>query len=250
MNPFDPYFARIRDYVGVLGAGGRTRRAWSARTLKASAETEAASPKGVILKEDTALELGGPKTASSTFLLVTEDTSLVDDGAITLVGPDVCDTLGERLPFGQVTLMGAPSMSQLAQPALERAVHAGERVPGYVARSTSGRIWSRVSRDALGAGFSLRTLGESIVHQSRGSVPAAAVEVLFVTSSEGDVQQLETIGAQVRKLSHDLRRERLRQTADGVYECESGISCEVCPDSVVCSQIREIIVIRKRAGAP
>jgi hypothetical protein len=71
-------------------------------------------------------------------------------------------------------------------------------------------------------------------------------EILFVTSSVEDVQNLEKIGAQVRKLSHDLRRERFKQITDGEYECESNISCDVCPDIEVCSEIRQILIIRKK----
>jgi hypothetical protein len=73
-----------------------------------------------------------------------------------------------------------------------------------------------------------------------------AAEILFVTSSIEDVQGLESIGAQVRKLSHDLRRERIIQTANGELECETAISCDVCPDNEVCTEIRKLVTIRKK----
>jgi CO dehydrogenase/acetyl-CoA synthase beta subunit len=247
MNAFDPYFARIREYTAALAKSGRTTRVWSAGAPGAYLATVAEASSTVILKEDTGVELGGPGASSSTFILWTDDISFVREGTTTLVGPDIQQTQGEHAPFAQVTLIACPSLGNDAQPALERAIHGAERLPGYMARGTGGRIWSRVSHEALAAGFSLRALGDNIVHQLRRSFPAAIVEMLFVTSSDEDVRQLDTIGAQVRKLSHDLRRERLRATADGAYECESGISCEVCPDNVVCSQIREMIVIRKKA---
>jgi CO dehydrogenase/acetyl-CoA synthase beta subunit len=248
MNPFDPYFPRIREYVARLAGSGRAVRVWSADTQGPFPDTNAANSGTVILKEDTGVELGGPRTASSTFILWTEDPSLVHEGTITLVGPDIPEIPSEGTPFAQVNLIACPSRGSGGQAAVERAIHLAERMPGYMARSTGGRIWSRVSREALEGGFSLSTLGERIVRQLHESVAAAVVEMLFVTSSDVDVQQVETIGAQVRKLSHDLRRERLKQTADGAYECERGISCEACPDSVVCSQIREMIVIRKKAA--
>jgi len=199
------------------------------------------------------VELGGPQTAGSTFVMWTEDVSIVSDGRITLVGPDVVEAKGGRLPFGQVTLVGGLALSKEIHPRLEREQYAAERVPGYMVRSTGGRIWSRVSREALDGGFSLRLLGATIICHIRTKLPpVTAAEILFVTSSVEDVQNLERIGAQVRKLSHDLRRERLKETAketaDGKYECESDISCEVCPDNEVCSEIREIVVIRKKAG--
>ena len=50
-------------------------------------------------------------------------------------------------------------------------------------------------------------------------------------------------------LSHDLRRERLKQVSDDVYECQTGVSCDVCADNEVCTEIREIVVIRKGAAS-
>ena len=43
----------------------------------------------IVLKEDTWLELGNPKTSSTAPVLVTDSLDLVDDGAITLIGPDI-----------------------------------------------------------------------------------------------------------------------------------------------------------------
>ena len=155
------------------------------------------------------------------------------------------------IPFGQVILIGGVSLNKELQPGLERDLRDAECVPGYGVRSTGGRIWSRVSREARDNGFSLRRLGSTILSQLRRSQTAVtAAEIVFVTSSAEDVQSLERIGAQVRKLSHDLRRERLKQVSDDVYECQTGVSCEVCTDSEVCTDIRQIVAIRKGGSTP
>jgi len=249
MNPFDPYFERIREYENHLKNNGRSVRVWHARPFDNTEGTPQQTYSPIVLKENTAVELGGPQTAGSTFMMWTEDVSLVSDGRITLVGPDVVEAKGGRLPFGQVMLAGGLALSKEIPPRLEREQYAAERVPGYMVRSTGGRIWSRVSYEALDNGFSLRLLGAAILCHIRAKIsPVTVAEILFVTSSVEDVQNLERIGAQVRKLSHDLRWERIKQTADGKYECESDISCEVCPDNEVCSEIREILVIRKKGS--
>jgi CO dehydrogenase/acetyl-CoA synthase beta subunit len=246
MNPFDPYFALIRDYVKDLRDRGRTTRFWTSMSVEDADGSTAGHSQGIILMDETAVELGGPRAASSTFVLWTNDLSLISDGTTTLVGPDIPELQDTRPSFGQVTLLGGPTLGRDAQPRLERAVHAAERAPGYMARSTGGRIWSRVSRQAVRARFSFGALGSGILRSLSTMTPAiAASEIIFVTSSEDDVRALERIGAQVRKLAHDLRRERLRETTDGSYECENPVSCEACPDNDVCSEIREILVIRK-----
>jgi CO dehydrogenase/acetyl-CoA synthase beta subunit len=249
MNPFDLYFSRLREYEDDLRRRGRSVRVWFSGPADAAEPAGLSSLEGIILKDDTALELGGPGTASSTFILWTDDISLVSKGTITLVGPDIPRVKGPNLPFGQVALLGGPALDKNAQPKLERALHTAERVPGYMVRSTGGHIWARVSRRAKSTGFSFRALGSRILENIHAAAPeVTAAEILFVTSSADDVTALERMGEQVRKLSHDLRRERLRETADGAYECENEVSCEACPDSEVCSEIREMLVIRKRGA--
>jgi CO dehydrogenase/acetyl-CoA synthase beta subunit len=143
------------------------------------------------------------------------------------------------------------SLNKELQPGLERDLRDAEGVPGYAVRSTGGRIWSRVSHQARERGFSLPRLGSTILDQLHWKQAAVTTaEIVFVTSSVEDVQSLERIGTQVRKLSHDLRRERLKQVSDDVYECQSGIACDVCTDNEVCTDIRQIVAIRKGGSTP
>ena len=250
MALFDPYFALIRDCEDDLRIKGRVVRSWAADRPRLGEQAQTTPQSPLILKEDTAVELGGPATTGTTFMIWTGDMSLVSDGRVTLIGPDITETTANVLPFGQVMLVAGLSLNKEVQPRLERDLREAEAIPGYAARSTGGRIWSRVSREARDQGFSLRGLGGTILSQLRQkqSVVAAA-EILFVTSSVEDVQSLERIGAQVRKLSHDLRRERLKQVSDDVYECRSGVSCDVCADNEVCTDIRQIVAIRKSSTA-
>jgi len=246
MALFDPYFALIRDFEDDLRIKGRIVRVWSADLRQIEDKSESENKPPLILKEDTAVELGGPATAGTTFLLWTDDVSLVSDERVTLIGPDINETTASVLPFGQVMLVAGSSLSHEAQPRLERDLREAEALPGYSVRSTGGRIWSRVSLEARDGGFSLRRLGSAVLSQLHCRQAAVtAAEIIFVTSSVEDVQSLEKIGAQVRKLSHDLRRERLKQVSDDVYECRSSVSCDVCADNEVCTDIRQIVAIRK-----
>jgi len=250
MALFDPYFALMRDYEDDLRIKGRIVRSWSADQSRPAEDDETQTKSTLILKEDTAVELGGPATAGTTFLLWTNDVSLVSDGRVSLIGPDITETTEPVIPFGQVMLVAGSSLNKELQPRLERDLRDAEGVPGYAVRSTGGRIWSRVSQQARDNGFSLRRLGSTVLSQLRRKQAAVtAAEILFVTSSVEDVQSLERMGAQVRKLAHDLRRERLKQVSEDVYECRSGVSCDVCADNEVCTDIRQIVAIRKSSTA-
>jgi CO dehydrogenase/acetyl-CoA synthase beta subunit len=250
MNTFDPYFEQIKGYESNLSDRGAIVRTWFAELNRARPGGERSSP--LILKENTAFELGGPLTASSRFILRAANASLVSHRKVTLIGPDLTEIRRGVLPFGQVIMVAGPFLDGQNRLKVERTLSVAEQIPGYMVRSIGGKIWSRVSFEAVDNGFSLQTLGSSIVaHLSAAlSDVLTAAEVLFVTSSVADVYELERIGAQVRKLDHDLRRQRLIKTAESEYQCKSDISCEACPDNDVCNEIRRIYTIRKKGGRP
>jgi len=238
MNPFDPYFARINYYVDELREKNRTVRVWFAGTPAPTVNSSAESRWPRVLKEDTAVELGGPLTAGTVFFLCTDKVSLISDRRITLVGPDITETMGKVLPFGQVVLVARPTLTKGITPELENELYNSGKIPGYMVRSTGGHIWSRVSYQARDDGFSLKLLGCAILDHIRRNVTAASVaEVLFVTSSVSDVQELEKIGILVRKVAHDLRRERIKQASDGAFQCELDGACDICPNSKICAEI-------------
>ena len=79
-----------------------------------------------------------------------------------------------------------------------------------------------------------------------GMPKVQAVEVVFVTSSKEDVQQLDGIAAQVRKIAKDIVAKAWKAKGIDILECTFGWDCTSCPDRPVCDDIREIITVRKQ----
>jgi len=250
MNALDAYVTRLREYESELVSRGRDQRVWFQDLLRPPGRCSGQGVTPLVLKENTSVELGGPRTAGTSFVLCTEDPDQVLDGRIMLIGPDVPELRqsgGAGVPFGQVVLAAGPGMAAGTYVELERELQAATRIPGYMVRGGGDRIWARVSAEACDAGFSFRALGGEMISHIRGAVAGMeAAEILFITSGLDDVAELQSIGSQVRKLSHDLRRQRLKLVAEGIYECETAVSCEVCPDNPVCAEIRQMVVIRKK----
>jgi hypothetical protein len=69
-----------------------------------------------------------------------------------------------------------------------------------------------------------------------------ATEVLFVTSSKEDVDQLDGIAADVRKFSGEVKK--LIRQQDGTYDCTE-YDCDSCDDRPVCDSVREWIKLRR-----
>jgi len=108
----------------------------------------------IILKEDTFVELGPPNRASCTVVLMITETDLVNDGRITLAGPDIQESSGKTLPIGQVLIVTGAGLSNEHYMELEQCQYISNRLPGYMIRFVPRRMWSRVSKMAAEKGFS------------------------------------------------------------------------------------------------
>ena len=251
MSIFDPYFKKLAEYVEGLRGKGRQILEINCPTghddLRAGL-TVKVGPKssgGVILRSDTYTELGSPEAGSSAFMIWTDDTSLIHDRHITLIGPDIPQSEGASLPFGQVLMVAGTDLSIKEHGELERSQYVGDQIEGYMIKSVPQRTWSRVSREAVDKGFNFETLGRALMSIYKSAVPSIqAMEVLFVTSDKKDVELLDNIGKQVQEISENITKETWKAKGFDI-ECFSALDCDSCPDREVCDDIKKMINVRK-----
>lgn len=110
MHIFDDDIARLRSYVESRRSSDQPVRVFDL------ADEEPRQPissgqgaSTIVFSEDTHLELGHPGSFSTAPVLVTEDLGLVNDGAITLIGPDVSEISGQR-SFAQILIIGSEDL--------------------------------------------------------------------------------------------------------------------------------------------
>jgi CO dehydrogenase/acetyl-CoA synthase beta subunit len=244
------HLPRVRDYVARKKAQGREVRETDCDTrgdrLVAGIPVRVGPDvrEGIILQEDAFVELGNPGIASSSFVVWSDEISSVVDGRITCIGPDIPQSEGQSLPFGQVMIVSGSELEEAHYPELERTQYSSDQIEGYMLRSVPRRVWSRVSKDAAARGFCFDTLGRALMSVFRGKHPLLeATEVVFVTSSKEDVVQLDAIGADVRKFTGELKK--LVRQQDDSYDCVD-YDCDTCDDRPVCDSIRELTRMRRK----
>jgi len=252
MAVLDPYIHKLGEYVDEERVKGRQVREFDIpltinelkKSLPIRVGTKASS--GLILRGDTFLELGNPDAGSCAFLLWTDKPELIRDGKITLIGPDIQESAGESLPFGQVIMAGGAGLSEQEHATLEQGQYVSDQIEGYMIRSTSQHIWSRVSKDAAAKGFSFDILGRALMTIFKSSSPKVqALEIVFITSEKEDIQRLDIIAEQVRKIGKDITRETWLARGIDILECTLGWDCSSCSDKPVCDEIREVVTVRK-----
>lgn len=248
MGVFDLYINQIAEYIDELKRKNRKSRIFeiqfpvnrSKEELPIHFDQRAKSE--IILRADTHIELGGPSTSSCAFTLWTRNQSLINNGRITLVGPDIQNSSG-TLPFGQILIIGGENLEDKDHDALEMSSYIGNQIEGYMIRSTPGNIWARVSRAAVENGFSFETLGRSLMYIYKSNHPEInSMEILFVTSGDEDVKLLNSIEAQVKKIGKEITRTNWEIKG---YDIDCVLDCSTCDDKPVCDDIREVLKKKK-----
>lgn len=186
----------------------------------------------MIFDADTAVDLGHPQMESAAFLMWTDAPEKINDKHITLIGPDLKEAGLSKLPFGKIVLISGHGFNE--ENAFQRyqemeALKFALNLDGYMLRAIpqENKEWSRVSKRALQAGFSLKVLGNELIREFHGLEYVDAVEVIFITSSAADVQIFKPIAEKVKKVYQAMNK-----MFDNIeYDCRN------CSFSDVCNEI-------------
>lgn len=250
MTTFDEQIGTVGAFVDEMRAKGRPARVFTCPLSVPALEDglpvrvgPGANP-GIILRGDTFVELGNPSAGSCAFVLWTTTPSLIGDGRITLIGPDIQEVPGGSLPFGQVLLVGGRELDAEAHQSVGQAQYVADQIEGYMVKSSSRSMWSRVSTDAGAKGFCFETLGRALMAIYRSTVAKVeAMEIVFVTSGKEDVVRLGGIASQVHDIGAEIVKEHWK--AKG-YDLDCDLDCRSCHDKAVCDDIRQVIAAQVR----
>ena len=248
MAVFDDYIDKLAGYVREMRSRGSPVREfdWPGPPEKLGqglpiAVGPNANP-GIILRGDTFLELGNPEAGSCSVLLWTNDPSRIRDGRITLFGPDIPESAGGSLPFGQILVVAGESLEAEDHEKLQQAQHVSDQIEGYMVRSSSANLWSRVSKDAAAKGVDFESLGRALMCVVKSAASGvSAAELLFVTTSKQDVKRLDSLASEVKTLGSEMVKETWK--AKG-YDLDCDLDCSSCKDQPVCDEIRDVIVAK------
>ncbi len=230
---FTDAISSVRTFITQLSG----KRSWTA-------EKKSSWPEGggrnIVMKEDLGLELGSPQMESLSCLLWTHDLASIENGRITLIGPDFPESMGKSIPFGKVVLAGVEGFTQDNAYDLHKDLdflRYSINLRGFMMRSVSQymREWCRISHDAIQEGFSARTLGSALISLFLEKPFVKAVEVIYVTSSPEDVVRLREITSGAEKVIAAMNK----MAAEMDFECESCDYQEVCDDASQLKAMRD-----------
>ena len=245
MTVFDLYVGKVAAYVEGLRAKGRQIRTfqapWPAARLsqKLPFRVGPGANPGIILRGDTSVELGNPEVGSASLFLLTDSPATLNDGRITLIGPDIPASPSASLPFGQVLMLGGTQLADQDAEPLQQIQFVGDQIEGYMMRGVSQHIWSRISQEVVAKGMCFNLLGQALMAVYRAASPKLeSMEIIFVTSGKDDLDPLAGWSGQVQKIAREIIKENWRIKG---YDIDCASNCGTCQDQVVCGEIKEVL---------
>ncbi len=198
---------------------------------KAPLKWPGAGRRNLVIGKDIAVELGHPDDASVSLVLWGERAGDIRGGDIHLMGPDLPESKGNRLPFAKVVMIrgkGFDADNTYGRYRQLEAVRYDIDLKGYMMRAVSqvNREWSRVSHQAIGNGFSFGILGSALIHAFSVIDFVISVDVLFVTSSRADVMALQPLAKRVGQVTGAMNK----MSAEMDFDCDSCSYLDVCND--------------------
>lgn len=177
-----------------------------------------------VRKDDLYLEMGGGKT-QCTELCKMADMNEIEDGKVTVIGPDLKDVKkGSRLPLGIYIQVAGRKMQPDFEPILERQIHhLINYAQGIMHIGQRDISWVRVGMQAVEKGFTLKDLGiilHAKFHQDFANI-LDKVQVTLYTIKE-DVDKLTTRA----RAEYRTRDERVEKMTDETME--TYYSCTLC----------------------
>lgn len=185
-----------------------------------------------VRKEEMHVQFGGKYTASLEYVHMV-DPSEIQDGEVTLTGPDI-DSVepGGAMPLAVEVLVAGRKMQRDFEGILERQIHRYlNHAMGFMHTGQRDQLWNRVSKKAFAAGFRLRHLGVILhakFHDEYGGI-VDKVAVRLYTQPEAVLAKTE----EARK-AFRYRDERIAGMTD--ESVDTFYSCTICqsyaPDHV------------------
>jgi len=239
MGIFDRYHDAITAFLKCKEREGKVR----AFCHQGGSNWPLSINRNLVMGQDTAVELGNPKDASTSFLLWSSKPGRVKNGRISVVGPDLPQIKSKQVSFGKIVIVAGEDFnaenSYERYRALERiryAIH----LKGYMMRGTSQfqREWSRVSKEALDNGFSFRILGGALIDTYLELDFVRSAEVIFITTGRDDVLEMRTVSDQVMRIIGAMHK----------MAGEISFDCDTCEYTDVCRDVAELRSWRRSRG--
>jgi len=175
-----------------------------------------------IRKDDMYVEFGGPKVDAKFELVRAKGLDEVEDGKITVVGPDLKDIKeGSRVPFGIYIEVAGEQVEEGLEGVIERRIHEYcNYIEGFMHLNQRYDIWLRLSKKSFEKGLnSFNYIGKVLQRLFKSELPfIEEIQITFIT----DPKKAQEMYEEAMKVyeDRDAKARGLKDEAvDAFYGC-------------------------------
>ncbi|MEM2093216.1 MAG: acetyl-CoA decarbonylase/synthase complex subunit beta, partial [Candidatus Bathyarchaeia archaeon] len=178
-----------------------------------------------IRRKDMYVELGGPNVKEKFELVRVKGLQEVEDGKITIIGPDLKDMEeGKSYPFGIYIEVAGSKLDPELEGVIERRIHQYcNYVEGFMHVNQRYDIWIRLSKKSFQKGFNtLQYLGKVLHRLFKSELPIVEkIQITFIT----DPEKIREIYPEALKI-YEARDAKARGLKD--EEVDKFYGCVLC----------------------
>jgi CO dehydrogenase/acetyl-CoA synthase beta subunit len=175
--------------------------------------------------------------------MATERGDLIREDRVTVLGKDLDDLPQGRHSLAFILIAKALETGEPLRQALLRHILSINRLEGVMARMSSGRIWIRFSREAVGCGLTLETIGMHLISALKEEGDRfEKVEVILIVADQDLINKLRPLADKIA----DERHTRYHNALVEKMECETGLDCEECPESETCKILKDAVAVARK----
>ncbi len=203
--------------------------------------------KEIILQDETKLELGGVNKKSFSLIYPLEQIKFINDGIITLIGPEIKEISGENIDFGLLILIGFKKITEKDFDNLRQFNFISNGIEGFMIRTIPRRFWCRISEKVLKKNFSFELLGNAIMYlykEKFGDI-ISCIEIIFLNSNANLIEDFIHLTSEIHKELNKKWLEKIEEWKKRV-DCEYDWDCVECPYIETCDQVKEVLEKRKK----
>jgi acetyl-CoA decarbonylase/synthase complex subunit beta len=178
-----------------------------------------------IRRQDMQVELGGPDQKTKFELVRVKGLNEVEDGKITVIGPDIKDIpQGSSVPFGIYVEVAGKDVEEELEGVIERRIHEYcNFIEGFMHLNQRYDIWLRLNKKSFQKGLnSFNYIGKVLMKLYKSELPfIEKIQVTFMT----EPKKIQEIWEQAMKI-YEARDAKARGMKD--EEVDTFYGCTLC----------------------
>ena len=200
----------------------------------------------IILQEETKLELGGVYKKSFSLIYPIHVSEFIQNGTITLIGPETNKFLEQSVDFGLFMLIAFNKISEKDFDNLRHFNFVSNGIEGFMIRTIPRKFWCRIN-SKVNDRFTLEFLGNAIMHlyEEKFKDIIKSMEIIFLSSDQIIIDEFVELTSEITEHMSKRWTDKIDEWKKRI-DCDYDWECSECPYEDTCEDVKEVLEERNK----